>query len=163
MQSFLKQWFDLFFWWLPRTDQRKEDSGAAQTAERERAPEEARPARAEAEEAPRESAPAQREAAPETPAAAPSPRPEPEAPAPRPESARPAPAAEAATEAEADDLTVIKGIGPAIQQKLNALGITTFADLAEADPDGVSERLDMRMASPNRVREWVAAARKKAG
>ncbi len=161
MQSFLKQWFDLFFWWLPRTDQRKEDAGATQTAEGSRQPEEAQPARAE--EAPRESASARREAAPEAPTAEPSPRAE--APAQQPEPARPTPAAEAAAEAEAeaDDLTVIKGIGPAIQQKLNNLGITTFADLARADPEGVAERLDMRMASPNRVREWVAAAKKKAG
>ena len=34
-----------------------------------------------------------------------------------------------------DDLTVIKGIGPAVQDKLRSLGIVTFKDLATADPD----------------------------
>jgi hypothetical protein len=37
-----------------------------------------------------------------------------------------------------DDLTIIKGIGPAIQEKLRALGIATFGDLAEGGPEGVA-------------------------
>ena len=41
-----------------------------------------------------------------------------------------------------DDLTVIKGIGPAVQNKLRALGITTFAELAKADPDALLERAE---------------------
>jgi large subunit ribosomal protein L21 len=34
-----------------------------------------------------------------------------------------------AEEVVPDDLTVIKGIGPAVQRKLRSLGITTFRDL----------------------------------
>jgi predicted flap endonuclease-1-like 5' DNA nuclease len=44
-----------------------------------------------------------------------------------------------AEEVVPDDLTVIKGIGPAVQGKLRSLGITTFRDLATANPDDVAE------------------------
>ena len=43
-----------------------------------------------------------------------------------------APAAEAAG---ADDLTALNGVGPAAAKKLNAAGITTFAQLAAVDGD----------------------------
>src|SRR5262245_55544407 len=46
-----------------------------------------------------------------------------------------APSEKAVTAPVPDDLTVIKGIGPALQNRLRALGITTFADLAAANPD----------------------------
>jgi Pathogenicity locus len=47
---------------------------------------------------------------------------------------------EVAQQAVSDDLTAIKGIGPAIQEKLRALGIATFSDLARADPKALTER-----------------------
>jgi predicted flap endonuclease-1-like 5' DNA nuclease len=63
-----------------------------------------------------------------------------------------------------DDLTVIKGIGPAVQEKLRSLGITTFRDLAKADPKTLTERLKgSQPISEVRVRSWTEAARKQAG
>ena len=62
-----------------------------------------------------------------------------------------------------DDLTVIKGIGPAIQEKLRALGIATFSDLARADPKALTERLKgPQPISEARVRGWTEAARQRA-
>ena len=62
-----------------------------------------------------------------------------------------------------DDLTVIKGIGPAIQEKLRALGIATFSDLARADPKALTERLKgAQPISEARVRGWTEAARQRA-
>jgi predicted flap endonuclease-1-like 5' DNA nuclease len=61
-----------------------------------------------------------------------------------------------------DDLTVIKGIGPAIQEKLRALGIATFSDLARADPKALMERLKgAQPISEARVRGWTEAARQR--
>ena len=62
-----------------------------------------------------------------------------------------------------DDLTVIKGIGPAIQKKLRALGIATFSDLGRADPKALTERLKRAQPiSEARVRGWIEAARQRA-
>jgi predicted flap endonuclease-1-like 5' DNA nuclease len=59
-----------------------------------------------------------------------------------------------------DDLTVIKGIGPAVQEKLRALGIKSFRDLASADPDKLTEQLKGRQPiSKAKVRAWTTAAR----
>jgi len=90
----------------------------------------------------------------EAPAAAPSPAASP-GPSPGPAKAR-----------EADDLTELKGIGPAVQEKLNALGITSFADLAQADADRVTAELKgSQPISEARVKAWIEAAaeRVKAG
>jgi predicted flap endonuclease-1-like 5' DNA nuclease len=62
-----------------------------------------------------------------------------------------------------DDLTQIKGIGPAMQNRLRALGITTFADLAAADPDQLMAKLKgSQPLSLGRVRHWTEAARERA-
>jgi predicted flap endonuclease-1-like 5' DNA nuclease len=62
-----------------------------------------------------------------------------------------------------DDLTEIKGIGPAMQNKLRALGITTFADLAAVDPDQLMAQLKgSQPLSLGRVRHWTEAARQRA-
>ena len=62
-----------------------------------------------------------------------------------------------------DDLTVIKGIGPAIQEKLRALGIATFSDLARADAKALTERFKgAQPISEARVRGWTEAARQRA-
>lgn len=50
-----------------------------------------------------------------------------------------------------DDLTAIKGIGAATEQKLHEAGIQTYAQLAEATPDTIAE-LSIK-------EEWVAMAR----
>jgi len=60
----------------------------------------------------------------------------------------------------ADDLTVIKGIGPAVQEKLQALDIKTFGDLVDADPKALSDTLKQSLPmSVERVRAWAEAAR----
>lgn len=92
-------------------------------------------------------------------AAAPAAAPEPVAAAREP-AAPPAAAEEEPPPAAADDLTEITGIGPAMQERLGKIGITTFAQLAEADPDHLREQLgDLgRLAD---VRSWIAQAARK--
>jgi predicted flap endonuclease-1-like 5' DNA nuclease len=63
-----------------------------------------------------------------------------------------------------DDLTVLKGIGPVVQEKLRSLGITTFRDLAAADPERLTEQLKGKQPiSKAQVRAWTQAAREQAG
>jgi len=63
-----------------------------------------------------------------------------------------------------DDLTLIKGIGPAIQKKLNRLGIKRFEQIAGWDPADVAV-IDQRLAFGGRIERenWIAQARKLAG
>ena len=58
--------------------------------------------------------------------------------APKAEKAAPKAAAKKAT-GKADDLKKVEGIGPKIASTLVEAGITTFADLAKATPEGISE------------------------
>lgn len=63
-----------------------------------------------------------------------------------------------------DDLTVLKGIGPVVQEKLRSLGITTFRELATADPERLTEQLKGKQPiSKATVRAWTEAAREQAG
>ncbi len=55
----------------------------------------------------------------------------------------------------ADDLTRIKGIGPVSAKKLTDIGITTFAELAAADPAAVAARFDSRA----NVADWITQAK----
>lgn len=50
-----------------------------------------------------------------------------------------APAAPARSTASPDDLTEVKGIGPAYRDRLAAAGVTSFTDLVEAGPAAVAE------------------------
>lgn len=65
-----------------------------------------------------------------------------------------APEAAAKAPAGADDLKAIAGIGPAVEKKLNAAGITTYAQLAEVDAD----TFDAVKVKP----EWIENAREMA-
>lgn len=61
---------------------------------------------------------------------------------------------------EKDDLKKIKGIGPVMERTLNALGVTTFqqlADFTQEDIDKVSEAID---TFPGRIErdDWVGKA-----
>lgn len=70
------------------------------------------------------------------------------------------PAPETASKRVAQDLTVIKGVGPAVQKKLKGLNILTFNDLADADPDALTEKLKgSQPISVTQVRAWTEAAR----
>jgi predicted flap endonuclease-1-like 5' DNA nuclease len=63
------------------------------------------------------------------------------APAPAPE---PAPAPAPAPASAADDLTRMKGVGPRLGEKLNSVGITSFAQLAALTPEE-AEALDAKL------------------
>jgi predicted flap endonuclease-1-like 5' DNA nuclease len=132
-----KRWTDLVFWWLPK--HQAAEPPAQRTAEPAAKSTPARPPQAAApaaEDAPKGAqASLQGQAAP-----------------PRPAASAPVP----------DDLTVIKGIGPVVQQKLRALGIRTFDDLAAADPATLAGQLKGRQPiSPALVRGWTEAAERR--
>ena len=78
--------------------------------------------------------------------------------------AEPKPRAKAKAEAPAgarDDLKKIGGIGPVIEKKLNALGLTTFAQIAALTADDIA-RIDAELNFKGRIEreEWVAQAAK---
>jgi large subunit ribosomal protein L21 len=80
------------------------------------------------------------------------------------QSAADAPVASAAAPSSAaqggsDDLTAIKGIGPAIARKLQAAGVRSFADLAAADPNELADKIASRPVTAERVRTWISEAR----
>lgn len=141
---YLRRWMDLLFWWVPRKEQGKEAERTPRKRTAEPAARSAEPSRPPAaEQAARPKAAARKAAEPRA-------RAESEANKPV---AAPVP----------DDLTEIKGIGPAMQNKLRALGITTFADLAAADPDQLMARLKgTQPLSLGRVRHWIEVAKQRA-
>ncbi len=61
-------------------------------------------------------------------------------------------------EADADDLTVIRGIGPAMQHRLNKAGFYTYVQLAKAAPTELRQALGEVGARVN-MEEWVEQAR----
>ena len=74
--------------------------------------------------------------------------------------AAPAPRAEAEPEPRVetpDDLATIKGIGPVMQQRLNAAGIVTYGQLAHASPDELKDKLGECGHLAN-VAKWVTDA-----
>lgn len=60
-----------------------------------------------------------------------------------------------------DKLTLISGIGPTLEQKLNELGVTRFRQIAEFTEEDI-ERVDRELAFKGRIQRegWVAQARK---
>lgn len=74
----------------------------------------------------------------------------------------PAPAGpEAVTPVKPDDLKVIEGIGPKISGLLQAAGLATFRQLAEADPQRLQQILDeadLRLADPGTWKEQAKLA-----
>lgn len=86
-----------------------------------------------------------------------------EAPKAKPAAEKKAPAKKAAPAADAgtpDDLTALKGVGPAYAKKLNEAGITTFAQLASLTPEGVTE-LEEKLNAAGRVERdgWIEQAK----
>src|SRR5690606_6018676 len=64
------------------------------------------------------------------------------------------------TEGDADDLKLISGVGPGIEAKLNALGITTYAQIA-ALSDADRERVEAELNFKGRMNRdnWKAQAK----
>jgi len=81
------------------------------------------------------------------------------APAPLPEGGpyepAPEPVAEPAGD-EVDDLTSVNGIGPAYADRLHRAGISTIADLGQADAEALAEQIDV---APGVVADWQEQAR----
>ncbi len=69
---------------------------------------------------------------------------------------------EATADNQSDDLTVIRGIGIASQNRLYAAGITTYAALAGTPTEEV-RRLLGNLARGAQVEEWIAEARELTG
>ena len=69
-------------------------------------------------------------------------------------------AAPAAASGEGDDLTQLSGVGPALLKKLNAAGITTFAQIAAWTEVDVAE-FDEKLSFKGRIERegWIAQAK----
>ena len=93
---------------------------------------------------PAKKAAAKKEVAPETKAAAP---------------AKAAPKAKVA-DAGADDLKKLSGVGPALEKKLHAAGVTTFAQIAAWGADDIAE-FDEKLSFKGRIERegWVDQAK----
>jgi predicted flap endonuclease-1-like 5' DNA nuclease len=80
------------------------------------------------------------------------------------EKTEPAPAEVAAAETAADELQRIRGIGPAIEAKLNARGITSFRQMAALDDEAIAE-LDAALDLKGRIERdgWIDQAANLAG
>lgn len=59
---------------------------------------------------------------------------------------------------ESTSLIDINGIGPAYEARLQAIGINTMADLANADSNHIAEQIDP-IGGVNTVEDWIAQAR----
>ena len=94
-----------------------------------------------------------------------------EAKAEKPAAEKPAAATETASEAAvtplfdtpkgaADDLKKISGVGPVLEKKLNALGITQYAQVAAFSPEDI-ERVDAELNFKGRIERenWLEQAK----
>ena len=68
------------------------------------------------------------------------------------------PSGEKVPENPANDLTAIRGIGIATQNRLNTSGIKTYAQFAEASPDDLQKILGGRVTE-GKIKHWIAEAR----
>ncbi|MEM8792440.1 MAG: helix-hairpin-helix domain-containing protein [Pseudomonadota bacterium] len=66
-----------------------------------------------------------------------------------------------AAPADPDDLTLIKGIGPKLAERLNGMGVFRFAQIAEWDTEDIAS-VDERLAFRGRIErdDWVGQARR---
>jgi predicted flap endonuclease-1-like 5' DNA nuclease len=66
-----------------------------------------------------------------------------------------------ATAASGDDLRAIKGIGPKLSKKLQEIGISSYAELAALDAEGVATLAELLGVPKSRIERngWVEAAR----
>ncbi|MEM7061486.1 MAG: NADH-quinone oxidoreductase subunit NuoE [Pseudomonadota bacterium] len=79
---------------------------------------------------------------------------------PKGEGSKPAPNAEKGMQGSADDLKLLKGVGPKLEQKLNAAGVTTFAQIATWGADDVA-RMDEALSFKGRIDRdgWIGQAK----
>ncbi len=65
------------------------------------------------------------------------------------------------TASDRDDLTLVKGIGPFLQRKLNALGVRRFEDISDMDPERVrSLSRELRLVEGRiETENWLGQAR----
>ncbi len=61
-----------------------------------------------------------------------------------------------------DDLTALEGIGPTYAKRLNDAGITTYAQLAVTDEEGLAEIINVPAWRKLNYSDWIAQARLKA-
>ncbi|MEQ9688594.1 MAG: 50S ribosomal protein L21 [Bauldia litoralis] len=73
--------------------------------------------------------------------------------------AAPAPKAEAAPAGKTDDLKRLSGVGPVLEKKLHALGVTTFAQVAAWTADDIA-RIDGELNFKGRIEreDWIGQA-----
>jgi large subunit ribosomal protein L21 len=72
---------------------------------------------------------------------------------------KPAKAAKAAKATGGDDLKKLSGVGPALEKKLHAAGVTTFAQVAAWTPEDVAD-MDEKLSFKGRIERegWIAQA-----
>ena len=68
----------------------------------------------------------------------------------------------AAEKSAPDNLTAIRGIGIVGQNRLNAAGIKTYAQLAEASPEALRNIVG-KLGRGTKAEDWIAQARDLAG
>ena len=67
---------------------------------------------------------------------------------------------ENASEAKADDLTKLSGVGPKFAERLNALGIMTYADMAALTEENIAKLEEKdSMTSPEGWAAWIEQAK----
>ena len=62
---------------------------------------------------------------------------------------------EAYMQSHPDNLTTIKGIGPVFQRKLRDMGINTFKQLSQVDPDRLRRMLDIKSWQKVDIEGWI--------
>lgn len=62
-----------------------------------------------------------------------------------------------ATSAEQARLTEVSGIGPAYEARLKGIGINSLGELAAADPNALSEQIDVSGGAET-VQDWITQA-----
>ncbi len=71
-------------------------------------------------------------------------------------------AANSPDESSSDDLTAIRGIGIATQNRLYRAGIKSYGQLARSTPEEVKKLLG-KLGANAKIEEWIAQARELAG
>lgn len=166
--KWFRQWLEAIFWWLPNKERDEQASPDApkqeETADQRREEPQSYEATAPEPE-PLDEPPAAQPVKPEAEAEAPK-QPGDETVA-KPQRSRAKTdssktRAKSKPDAQSDDLTAIKGLGPVMQRKLAEIGITSFKHLAEADAQTLTDQLkpSQRTVTKEKVEGWQSEAQK---